>query len=644
MHYYHVWVRSNRYRGTRPLTYSAPEQLAIGSIVRVPLQRQLVFGVVFDNAPAPGAMAVKPIEAAVGLPPLPDELLKTSEWLQKYYRASIGSVVQALLPAAIPQKLPDIVVADPGYITPDLPALTTEQAQALQAFTDAGTYLLHGRTGSGKTRLYQELATRAMADGKSVLILTPEISLTTQLAAGFAPFGTERVIVLHSAMTNAERFRAWRRIAAAKEPLVVIGARSALFSPLRNIGLIVVDESHEPAYKQEQEPRYHASRVASSLAQQHAARLILASATPSVIYYALAEERNRPIVRLTKLALLNDHRTEITVIDLKNRENFSRSAYLSDQLIGSMSESLKKAVQSLIYLNRRGTARVSLCQNCGWQSICPNCDLPLTYHGDAHVLRCHICNFVTNTPSTCPVCGHVELLFKNVGTKAIVDEVSRLFPDARISRFDSDNAKEDRYENNYSKIAAGDIDILIGTQTLVKGIDLPLLGTLGVVNADLSLQMPDYTATERTYQLINQVVGRIRRGHRATRAFIQTYEPDSALLRSALEDDWQDFYGNELAERRAFGYPPFVHLLKISCRRKSAKSAEAACDKLREHILKSHPTVQIDGPAPNVHEKFKDTYTWQLIIKAVKRAELLQIIDELPSTATSYDLDPLTLL
>lgn len=644
MYYYHVWVRSNQYRGKRALTYSSAEKLSAGSVVRVPLQRTVVCGVVFDETSAPRGVAVKPINSLVDLPPVPVELIRTVGWLQAYYRSSVGSAAQALLPAAIPQNLPEITVTASPYSAPKLPALTPEQQEALGRFDGPGTYLLHGRTGSGKTRLYQELATRVLAAGRSVLILSPEISLTSQLANNFAVFGRERVEVLHSAMTNAERFKAWRRIVMSTDPIIVIGARSALFSPIKNLGLLIVDEAHEPAYKQEQEPRYLASRVAASLAQAHNAQLVLGSATPSVVDYALAEERQRPIIRLRHLAIASQHQTNLTVIDLKNRENFSRSPHLSDQLITSISASLKKGEQSLLYLNRRGTARISLCQNCGWQSLCPNCDLPLTYHGDEHILRCHICNFVTNTPASCPVCGHVELIFKSVGTKAIVDEVRRLFPDARINRYDSDNAKTERFENNYNNIVRGDVDILIGTQTLVKGIDLPLLSTLGVINADTSLQLPDYTAAERTYQLVNQVVGRVQRGHRDSTAVIQSYEPDSHLLQAALTDDWEDFYASELSERKAFGYPPFVHLLRITCRRKSAKSAEGACQKIRNSVVQQHPGLEVDGPAPSVHEKFKDTYTWQLVVKAVKRSELLEVVDELPTTVTSYDLDPLNLL
>jgi primosomal protein N' (replication factor Y) len=646
MFYYHVWVRSNRFRGKHALTYSSQEKIAPGALVRVPLQKETVHGVVVDQTVKPRNIRaqLKDIEAILPLPPLPAALMQSAAWLQAYYRASIGSVAQTLIPASIPQKIGDTPVISAPVQAPQLPPLGTEQAAAMQHFNGPGSYILHGRTGSGKTRLYQELAWRELSAGRSVMILSPEISLTSQLAASFKAFGDERVLVLHSAMTNAERFKAWRTVAAATTPLVLIGPRSVLFSPLRSIGLIVVDEAHEPSYKQEQEPRYHANRFAAYLASAHKATMILGSATPSIVDYYVAKEKDRPIIRLESLAKPSEHKLVRTVVDLKNREHFTKSPHLSNPLIDSVADSLSNGEQTLLYLNRRGTARVSLCQNCGWQSVCPNCDLPLTYHGDVHRLRCHICNFSTTTPTTCPVCRHTDIIFKSVGTKAIVSEVTRLFPDAKIMRFDSDNTKDDRFENHYKAAVSGDIDILIGTQTLAKGLDLPLLSTLGVIGADSSLQMPDYTASERTYQLINQVLGRVQRGHRASRAIIQTYEPESTLLHAALEDNWPEFYQNEITEREAFMYPPFCFLLKITCRRASARSAEQACNKIKDAILASHAGIEVDGPAPAMHERFKETYTWQIVLKSKQRSELLTILDGLPSTVTSFDLDPVNLL
>jgi primosomal protein N' (replication factor Y) len=642
MYYYDVLVRSERYRRRTPLTYSSAGQLAVGQIVRVPMQRQLVDGVVVGISKQKPT-GIKLVERIHDLPPLPKELLQLGQWLMEYYRSAAGAVGGVLLPASIPQKLP-VMALPQGDKTAMLSPLTEDQKTVINDIGTTGSYVLHGRTGSGKTRVYQELAGRALASGKSIIILSPEISLTSQLAASFSDLGSNKVVTLHSQLTAAQRLAIWRRIAASNEPLIIVGARSAIFSPVRNLGLIVIDEFHEPAYKQEQEPRYQTTRVAAKLAQLHGAALIYGSATPTIGDYFLAEQTKSPILRLTKHAIQNNVVATTTLVDLKKRDNFSRSSILSDALLGAISGSLGRHEQSLLYLNRRATARVSLCLNCGWQAICPNCDVPLAYHGDAHQLRCHSCNYHTAAVSACPICQHTELAYRGVGTKALVEEAARLFPGARIMRFDSDNITSERFDKHYQAVKTGGVDILVGTQTLAKGLDLPLLSTLGVVTADSSLQMPDYTATERTYQLIRQVLGRVQRGHRTSTAIIQTFNPDNPLLTWAIGDNWQDFYNSELSERRSFHYPPFYHLLTIRCRRATAASAEKACQKLVDQLATVFPDVEVNGPAPSFHERSSAGFSWQIVAKSTSRGQLLALIDQLPSTVTSYDIDPLNLL
>lgn len=644
MHYYEVWVRSQRYRGKTTLTYSSFDRLVRGTIVDVPLQKELVLGVVVGETSSKPRVALRPIANAYNVPPLPGKLLGLSEWMLGYYRSSVGAVAQTLIPSAIPKRYPNLKDTEQAVRPHPLPALNAEQQTACALVSKAGSYLLHGRTGSGKTRVYQELARKQLEAGRSVLVLSPEIGLTAQLVNSFTELGLAPVINQHSGMTNRNRFDAWYSIAANNGPVVVVGARSALFSPLKDIGLIIVDEFHETAYKQEQEPRYQATRAAAVLAKLHSAVLVYGSATPSVVDYRLAEESGAPIIRLDNLAVKNNVVANTPVIDLRDRQNFNRSNILSDQLIKAVNASLDRSEQSMLYLNRRGTARVSLCQNCGWQALCPRCDLPLTYHGDSHQLRCHTCTTSQETPSSCPSCGHTEIIFRGVGTKALVEEASRLFPRARIIRFDSDNKTSDSLKSQYAAVKDGGADIIIGTQTLAKGLDLPLLSTLGVITADSSLQIPDFTANERTYQLISQVLGRVQRGHRGSTAIVQTYNPDSPILQAAIKQDWSSFYRTELLERRQFNFPPFCHLLTIRCRRASAKSAERACETVVGGIKKLDLKVEIEGPAPALHERSSAGYTWQIIVKAIARQDLLTVVDNLPATVTSYDLDPVNLL
>ncbi len=644
MYYYLVWVRSSRYHGSEPLTYSSDQRLPVGGLVQVELQRELVLGVVSGVTTQP-RFRTKPITEVYDLPSLPPHLLKLASWLQTYYPAPLGFLTQQLLPASFTDKsIEKKSVAFPKPSLAKLPPLTAEQKSALSAMKNHDTYLLHGVTGSGKTRLYIELAARAIAAGQSAIILTPEISLTTQLADNFRAVFGDRVIVSHSKQTPAERRAAWLAALQATEPVIIIGPRSALFSPVAKLGLIVLDEAHEAAYKQEQAPQYQTGRVASRLTQLTPSTLVLGSATPSISDYYLAEQKHKPIISLTKLAPQNPHPdTEIVIVDRKEHNLFSRSSWLSSPLLKTLDGALSRSEQSLLYLNRRGTARLVMCENCGWQATCPHCDLPLTYHGDHHELRCHSCDHHEPAPSSCPNCGHADIVFKTAGTKAIVDEVRKLFPNARVARFDTDNLKAERFDQLYDQVKQGDFDILVGTQLLAKGIDLPRLSTLGILLADTSLYMPDFSAQERTFQLISQVLGRIGRGHVAGRAIIQTYHPDHPVLQDAISNNYENFYKNELESRKEFLFPPFCYLLKLTVRRATIASAETGAENLKHDIETGGYKVRVEGPAPSFYEKLQNKFQWQLVIKARDRGELLKIIANLPAN-WSYDLDPLDLL
>lgn len=645
MYFYLIWVRSNRYHGNDPLTYSSSEHLKVGAIVQVELQQDTVMGLVVGTSGQP-RFKTKPIVRAYDLPALPLPLIKLSQWLQAYYPAPLGSLAQQLLPAQLAEKQ---LAATPlqQFTEPDrskLPPLTAEQQSALTAINAADTYLLHGKTGSGKTRLYIELAATAVANGRSAIILTPEISLTSQLANNFRDVFGDRVIVFHSQQAPSERQRAWLDSLKATQPVILIGPRSALFSPVAKLGLIVLDEAHEAAYKQDQAPQYQTGRVAASLARLTRATLVLGSATPAINDYFLAERLQKPIVQLFKLAQGEHPASHVTLIDMKDRSAFPRSPYLSQPLILAVKQALSRGEQSLLYLNRRGTARLVMCEKCGWQAECPHCDIPLTYHGDTHELRCHSCDYHASLPSNCPACTHPSILFKTAGTKAIVDEVTKLFPNARIARFDTDNNKAERFEQHYESIHRGDIDILIGTQLLAKGLDLPKLSTLGILLADTSLYLPDFSAEERTFQLISQVLGRIGRGHVAGRAIIQTYHTDHPILTAAIAGDYRGFYENELKTRQQFLFPPFCYLLKLTCRRVTSRSAELAAGKLKADIQASGIKVRVEGPAPCFYEKFQTKFQWQLVVKAVDRPELIKVINSLPASGWSFDIDPIDLL
>ncbi len=635
-------VADQTFHGSKPLTYGSDGVLVRGQVVTVPLKRKHVLGLV-DAAVGKPQFAVKLAVAHLELPPVPAPLMALLDWMRDYYPAPLGITTQLFLPKSLPAKpLPPLELAAP--IITHLPALNAEQTQAMAAIKQPGLHLLHGETGSGKTRVYIERTLQCINHGRSALILTPEIGLTSQLANDFRAVFGNRVFLVHSGLTDAQRQRVWQAMLQTTEPLVVIGARSALFSPLSDIGLIVVDEAHEGAYKQDQAPHYHASTIAAKLADLHKATLVLGSATPLVSDYYIATAKKRPIIRLKEQAVVSEHGApQIDIIDLRDRAQFTKSSFLSNQLLTAIGQSLQSGEQSLLFLNRRGTARVIFCDNCGWQALCPHCDLPLVYHGDEHLMRCHSCDHKARVPGSCPQCRNASVVFKSIGTKAVYDEVARLFPGARVQRFDTDNKKAERIEQHYDSVHSGDVDILIGTQTLAKGLDLPKLGLVGVIAADTGLYFPDFTAQERTYQLLTQVIGRVGRGHRAGRAIVQTYGPDSPLLAAALTKDWSTFYNAEITERRTYRFPPFCYLLKLTVRRASLKSAQTSSTALAVALASEHPRVRVEGPAPAFHEHVLGKFTWQLIVKANRRSDLLDIIAALPAGWT-YDIDPTNLL
>ncbi len=646
MYYYEVFVSSPRYHGSGPLTYSCDEALSIGQVVSVPLQRQVVLGVVANKVPTP-QFKTKPVVKQVTSTPIPTEQLALLKWLLDYYPAPLGQTLPLFLPTSLKQASRNAAKTPLASTQPKkLPKLTAEQTAAVNQIEtgNSRTYLLHGDTGSGKTRVYLELAKKQIANNKSVLMLTPEIGLTPQLIERAAELFSGQIVVLHSHLTPAERRDSWLRILDSREPLIIIGPRSALFSPLKNIGLLVLDEAHDQAYKQEQAPHYSTSRVAGKLAEIYNAKLILGSATPLVSDYFAFEQKRLPIIRMTSSAVQsNNAATDVVTIDMSLRDGFARSSWLSDELLSRIETALANKEQSLLFLNRRGTARLVTCQLCGWQALCPRCDLPLTYHGDTHRMQCHTCGYQDKAPYSCPACKSTDITFKSIGTKSLVTELERLFPKARVQRFDGDSKRSERLEEHYKALHAGDVDIVVGTQLLTKGLDLPKLALVGIVVADTSMYFPDYTAEERTYQMLTQVIGRVNRGHRHGAVVIQTYHPSSPIIMAAAAQDYQTFYEQQIAERKLFNFPPFTFVLKIRCERATKASAQKAIEQIKDQLESKNYRLTIANPSPAFVEKVNNRYRWQLIVRSSQRSELLKAIKDLPANCT-FDLDPTDLL
>ncbi len=646
MHYYEVAPNQIVRPGSDVFTYSSNDKLSIGQIVIIEVGKKQMVGTVMRTVAKP-KYVTKPITSVVEDTPLPEPLLKLATWLASYYVTPLALVLQMILPRGI-QKSRRSQTANNALPIRERTNIVfnDEQQKAIDTIIDSepGTFLLQGITGSGKTEVYIEVAKQTIARGKSVIVLVPEIALTSQIVAEFSHHFKD-ILLVHSTISEARRHTTWKESLDSEGPRLVIGARSALFTPLRNVGAIIIDESHEPSYKQEQAPRYSALRAASVLGRLHHAKVVLGSATPSITDRYLAEQSGRPILVLNTIARSNAVAPIIELVDMTKQANFNGHRFLSKQLLARLDETLADGKQALIFHNRRGSASTTLCENCGWTAQCPRCFVPLTLHSDQHALRCHICDFRQNVPTSCPKCHNVDIIHKGFGTKLIEAELKKLYPKAVIGRFDADNNSQDTVNARYDELYNGTIDIAIGTQVVAKGLDLPHLRTVGVIQADSGLALPDFSASERTFQLLAQVVGRVGRNEHTTRVVVQSYQPTHPSITFGLAQDYESFYAYALKERQKANFPPFTHLLKLTCIYKSESAAIRASQVLAKDLKTSvNESVSILGPTPAFYERQRDTYRWQLTLKSPRREYLIDASSHIPATHWQSELDPTSLL
>jgi primosomal protein N' (replication factor Y) len=637
------------------LTYSFSDALSVGTIVEIPVGSRKFVGVVLGKVAKPN-FAVKEILRVLFDRPLPAALLKLHAWLGDFYTTHPGTVWQTMLPSGLNKNRRSSVVKNTTSLINSSVKRTNfvfndEQLTAIDrlARMSSGTAILHGITGSGKTEVYKALAMKARSEGKSSIILVPEISLTAQLVDEFrAEF--DNVILTHSTMTEAERFVVWKLVLDSTEPIVIIGPRSALFMPVPNLGLIVIDECHEPSYKQEKAPRYNALRAASILAHETKSRLILGSATPLIADYYTASKLGRPIVEMSKLARTNAKRPTTKIIDLTRRGNFSsESRIFSRQLLAAIKNTLADEKQVLLFHNRRGSASTTMCENCGWLATCPRCFLPLTLHADRYELRCHVCGYREKPPMKCPDCGATGILHKGIGTKKIEEEVRRLFPDKIVRRFDGDTVRGQAVQDVFDELKTGTTDVIIGTQTIAKGLDLPNLRLVGIVQADAGLALPDFSASERTFQLIAQATGRVGRDANDSNAIVQTFQPTAPAVVYGVAQDYTEFFASEIKNRAHGHFPPFAHLLKLTCQYKTEKGAAGAATKLAQEIrelIDDH--TKILGPTPAFYERARDFYRWQIVVRSTSRDVVKKIAayvaENHPAKNWQVELDPSSLI
>ncbi|HSX25539.1 MAG TPA: primosomal protein N' [Chlamydiales bacterium] len=533
--------------------------------------------------------------------------------------------------------------------------LNGEQEACLEAVKESlakgkfAAHLIYGITGSGKTEIYLQAIQAALDQKKSAILLVPEISLTSQTIERFRSRFSQKIAILHHRRSLGERTTAWKDL-RSKETMIVIGARSAIFCPAQNLGLIIIDEEHDSSYKQTDEiPCYQGRDVAVMRASLENCVILLGSATPSIESRYNAEIGKYTFHTLSTRAT-SASLPKVEIVDMKQAfERRGGFSHFSDELLEGMKERVKKGEQTLLFLNKRGYHRMQICKTCREIVKCPHCDLSLTFHREAHRLECHLCNFQQPAPRVCPQCQSPESLeFKGFGTEHVERSLHAIFPEIRTLRMDRDTTqKKNSHEELFKQFRAHKADVLIGTQMIAKGFHFSSVTLVGILNPDATLSIPDFRSPEQIFQLLTQVAGRSGRSELPGEVIIQTFLPDHPTIRLAAAQDYPAFYASEIAERRQFGYPPFCHLVKLLFSSPNLEEAQAAAQGIYNQLSKAlPPNTQLLPVTPAGHPKIKDRYRFQFIIKTLKINHLYPILFQLktpsPNIELKIDVDPLS--
>ncbi len=628
------------YRGAsrRTFTYLIGESVGvrIGGLVEIRFGNKASIGIVhkITNLPPPKKIKLQNIKSVLDISPLPKHLLVLGEWIIDYYVATPASVWQLMIPRN-PTTKPSKQFANPSHEIKDLVRLTPAQSKAYSKILNSTKpVLLQGAMGSGKTEIYFHLIDAMLRVGKSAILLMPEIFLTNQMIERAQRHFADKLVVTHSGLTPAERRAAWVRCSNSSQssPLVILGARSALFMPVNNLGTIIVDECHEQSYKQDSSPRYQSEMVAAKLAKITEAKLVLGSATPSINTRFLADAGKLECIKLEERAISSAH-PHIKIIQ-KNQP----AEIFSTELTSAINSALKQQKLTMLYLNRRGTAPIFTCNDCGHNFECPHCRVNLHLHADSMRLICHICNYSQAPPGKCPACDNTNLRGIGIGTKAVVQKAGELFENARIVRIDRDSFKPREFNKILSEIAGGKVDIIVGTQMIGRGIDLANLHLVGIIDADYDLINIDYNSLERAFQLLSQTAGRAGRRSKQGEVIIQTKNADNKFFELITSNNYESFYQSELALRKKYSYPPYSYLLKLECGFVSSELGRQKALELIEKLTGVQP-ISILGPVP-AHPALRGRrHIWNLIIKSRDRKILANIASQLDAHWT-INLDP----
>jgi len=538
--------------------------------------------------------------------------------------------------------------------------LTDEQSKAIKPILTSlskkehDVFLLYGVTGSGKTEIYLQSIQRVIEDGREGIVMVPEISLTPQMVNRFKGRFGDQVAVLHSGLSVGEKYDEWRKI-QRKEVKVVVGARSAVFAPFENLGIIIIDEEHETSYKQEDNPRYHARDVAIERANRHQCPVVLGSATPSLESFARAEKKVYKLLTLPK-RMNNKDLPPVKIVDMREELREGNRSMFSRELFEKLQDRLTKKEQTVLFLNKRGHSSFVMCRDCGYVVQCPNCDISLTYHRFKQQMKCHYCGYEAGVPSTCPECASEHIRYFGTGTQKVEEELGKIFPEAKVIRMDVDTtSRKGSHEKLLTEFHKGHADILLGTQMIAKGLDFPNITLVGVLSADTMLHLPDFRSSEKTFQLLTQVSGRAGRHELAGEVVIQTYTPEHYSIELAGQQDFDQFYQQEMMIRKAHKYPPFYYIALITVHHEELMKVVDVTEKITKFIIsRLSSEAFVLGPVASPISRINNKYRYQCLIKYKREPKLTEtlkaVLDHYQSDAhttglqVSIDTNPFILM
>ncbi len=653
----------------RTFHYSIPDNLSadikIGKRVFVPFLNRSIVGYVVGLTDTADVKNVKSIISVIDKEPiLNEEILKLTRWVKDNYFCSWGEAIAAVIPAGIKKGKEAIgsrIKESGGVLREKFPPskphdLMEEQSRALRAVIESidkheyKTFLLHGITSSGKTEVYLQAIEDVLKQGRQAIVLVPEISLTPQTIERFSSRFGDHVAVIHSHLTAAKKFLEWKKIKDGSANIVV-GARSAIFAPVSNLGLIIIDEEHETSYKQDDVPRYHARDVAEERAKLNSCPLILGSATPSLESFYKAKRGEYRLISLTKRV---DERLlpKVKIVDMRMElATRRRITIFSKVLLDAVQNTLKAGKQVIIFLNRRGFSTFINCKKCGLVVKCRRCDTVMVYHFETKKLVCHYCNYTIPPPDICPACKSDYIKYLGLGTEKVESEMSHSFPHAKIARMDSDTTvKRGSHDRILGEFKAGRVNLLVGTQMIAKGLDFPEVTLVGVVSADVSLNIPDFRASERTFNLLTQVGGRAGRGEDGGEVIVQTYTPGHYSILAAAKHDYEKFYNEEIVARKELLFPPFINLTKVTVRARNDDLAARTAEELSQAIRREDGSILIAGPSPAPIARMRGYYRYNIILKNKDRLGVCALLKKVlgafrkpHGVLIAVDVDPVSM-